>query len=187
MAVKNMTAKVKTNEKETELGEIIQRDTRKSNLEISNAVYEEIKKLQKDTYQKRMINRLWILNVALGDKPELAVEQLDLVGNHTLENTDIEFFKKFSKALKEEIIEILRGYQIETVPYVGIGNMILALETVYPKFNYKKLNFGVPGIKSEKVKKACKILRKMYADIANEKISQKEFIRELEKMDKEGE
>lgn len=182
-----MTTKVNTKEKKLELGEIIQRDARKSNLEISNVVYEAIQELQRNKYQKRMINRLWILNVALGKKPELAVEKLDLVGEHTLENTDIEFFKKFSKALKDELIESLRGYQIETIPYVGIGNMLLALETVYPKFNYKKLNFGVPGIKSEKVKKACKILRKMYADIANEKISQKEFIRELEKMDKEGE
>lgn len=171
VTVKNMTAKVNT--KETKLGEIIQRDIRKSNLEISNAVYEEIQKLKKDTYQKRMINRLWILNVALGDKPELAVEQLDLVGNHTLENTDIEFFKKFSKALKEEIIEILRGYQIETVPYVGIGNMILALETVYPKFNYKKLNFGVPGIKSEKVKKVCKLLKKCMQILLMKKYQQK--------------
>ena len=185
VTVKNMTTKVNTKEKE--LGEIIQRDTRKSNLEISNAVYEEIQKLQKDTYQKRMINRLWILNVALGDKPELAVEHLDIVGKHTLENTDMEFFKKFAKVLREEIIESLRGYQIETVSYVGIGNMILALETVYPKFTHKKLNFGIPGIKSEKVKEVCKILQKMYVDIVNEKISQKEFIRNLEEMEKEGE
>lgn len=185
VTVKNMTTK---NTKEKELVEIIQRDVRKSNLDVLKAAYETKQKLQESTkYQKRVINRLWVLNVALGDKPELAVEELDIVGKHTLKNTDMDFFKKFAKTLKEEIIESLRGYQIETISYVGIGNLILALETVYPKFKHTSLNFGVQGVKSKKVKKVCKILQNMYEDIVNEKVPQEEFIEKLKKLDEEGE
>ena len=175
VTVKNMTAKVKTNAK-------VEKE-RKENLEVSKAVHRTIVKLQKPEPQNRLLARMWLIYLVLNKNEYAVEEETKLIGDHSLSTTDIYFFEKFSKSLQDEIIEVLKGYQVKFISYVGIGNMILALEALYPKFDYMSYNFGISGIKSTKVKKVFKLLKEMYPDIIDGKVKQKFFMKRLEALE----
>lgn len=102
MAVKNMTTK------EKELQELISQ-YRKEKAEIQNLVDKEYQEVIKtNSYDVKLMRNYWLLNNII--KPnELRVveEKWKIVGEHSLKNTSVEYFIKYSTALNTKIINVL--------------------------------------------------------------------------------
>ncbi len=190
MAVKNMTTKVNTKEKETELEDLISQ-YRKEKAEIQDLVDKEYQEVIKtNSYDVKLMRNYWLLNNII--KPnELRVveEKWKIVGEHSLKNTSVEYFIKYSTALNTKIINVLaKEYEVRKLSYAKIGKLCLLLEIVNPNFNWTEDNMGISELQLPKVKRVIKIFKKNYYKIVNDKdFSEKDFIEILKKLEKEGE
>lgn len=188
VAVKIMTAKVKTDDKdvaklisEKRRKEQRRKDQGRNSEEIQELVSKTINILIHDNkYDEdviKIINNHWLLsNIINSDKPKLVDDDWKIIDGHSLANTSEQFFDEYSNELNEGIINMLGNKRLS---YPKIGKLCLLLEIVNPDFNYFKENMGIK-VQLPRVKKVLRIFQKNYFKIVDgENFSEEEFIQTL--------
>ncbi|MEI3356219.1 MAG: hypothetical protein V8R81_03985 [Clostridia bacterium] len=190
MAVKNMTTKVNTKEKETELEDLISQ-YRKEKAEIQDLVDKEYQEVIKtNSYDAKFMRNYWLLNnIVKPSEMQMVEDEWKIIGKHSLENTSVEYFMEYAKALNTKIINVLeKEYEVRKLSYARIGKLCLLFEIVNPNFNWTEENMGILELQLPKVKRVIKLFQKNYYKIVNDKnFSESDFIEILKKLEKEGE
>lgn len=190
VTVKNMTAKVNTKEKETELEDLISQ-YRKEKAEIQDLVDKEYQEVIKtNSYDAKFMRNYWLLNnIVKPSEMQMVEDEWKIIGKHSLENTSVEYFMEYAKALNTKIINVLeKEYEVRKLSYARIGKLCLLFEIVNPNFNWTEENMGILELQLPKVKRVIKLFQKNYYKIVNDKnFSESDFIEILKKLEKEGE
>lgn len=190
VTVKNMTTKVNTKEKETELEDLISQ-YRKEKAEIQDLVDKEYQEVIKtNSYDAKFMRNYWLLNnIVKPSEMQMVEDEWKIIGKHSLENTSVEYFMEYAKALNTKIINVLeKEYEVRKLSYARIGKLCLLFEIVNPNFNWTEENMGILELQLPKVKRVIKLFQKNYYKIVNDKnFSESDFIEILKKLEKEGE
>lgn len=188
VAVKIMTAKVKTDE-EKELVELISQ-YRKEKAEILKLVDKTINELICDNkYNKKIMINHWLLsNIINPVEIKLVEEDWEIVEGHSLANTSLKFFDEYGNELNKRIINMLENpFMGRELSLAKIGKLCIILETVNPNFNCYEKNMGIK-LQLPKVKKVLRLFKKNYFKIVDGKnFSEEKFIEMLIELEEKGE
>lgn len=183
VTVKNMTTKEKLQTKE------VISQFRQEKADIQNLVSETYKEFTEEgPYDEKMMRNYWLLNCIINNN-EIAVEEaIKIVGDHSLENTSVEYFKRYAELLNKKILRVLSdSTEVRKFSYATIGKLCLLLEIVNPDFDWTAENMGISGVRLPEVKKVLKIWRKNYYKMVNENdFDEKQFIEILNNLEKKG-
>lgn len=119
---------------------------------------------------KGQIELLWLIQVYAGPRDfAYSNEEVNLIRNarfiieSDFDSTSVSqtSLKSLLKAMREEILYRLRSVHADSVlTYTEIAVLIMALEPCYLKvFDYRKKNFGLPGLRTKKTKKVLRVFR----------------------------